>query len=249
MGGITRHYTGLGGQTDDRLPGRAAILTLTGGKALGENLPHSIAAVPTTMTGILRFSVLLLPVFLSSCAVMTADECRQANWYDIGMRDGSAGETLAKFTDRREACAEARVVADANAYSRGRDMGLRAFCRLDNAVQVGLRGGSYQGVCPAAIDYEFRRRYDIGYAVYRARNEVESVEGRISSREHSLREADRDEEKALKAATKDDDRRRIRKDFDDKRHRLRDELHDLDRDLRRARERVRDAEAVLYSLR
>jgi hypothetical protein len=193
--------------------------------------------------------LLLLAALLSSCAVMTADECRQANWYDLGMRDGSAGETLAKFTDRREACAEVRVVADANAYSHGRDMGLRSFCRLDNAVQVGLRGDSYHGVCPAAIDYEFRRRYDVGYAVYRARNDVESVESSIRTNERRLREADRDEEKELKAATKEDDRRRIRKDFDAKRHRLRDELHDFDRDLRRARERVRDAEAALYSLR
>jgi hypothetical protein len=180
---------------------------------------------------------------------MTPDECRQANWYDLGMRDGMAGETLAKFTSRREACAEVKVVADSGAYAHGRDLGLRSFCRLENAAPLGARGGSYEGVCPAVIDYEFRRRFDIGYAVYRWHNEVERLEGRIRGHERKLHDADGDEEKALKAADRDEERRRIRRDFEDKRHRLREELHDFDRDLHRARDNQRDAEAAMYSLR
>jgi hypothetical protein len=204
-----------------------------------------------TMSAKSRLTALLptLVVLLSSCATMTPDECRQANWYDLGARDGMAGETLAKFTARRDACAEVKVVADANTYARGRDIGLRSFCRLENAAPLGARGGSYEGVCPAAIDYEFRRRFDIGYTLYRWHSEVDRIEERMRSHERKLRDADHDEEKAIKAAERDEDRRRIRRDFDDKRHRLREELHDFDRDLHRARDNLRDAEGAMYSLR
>ena len=199
---------------------------------------------------LLRVSgMLLLPFLLSSCAVMTADECRQANWYEVGQRDGRAGETLAKFTERREACAEARVVVDANAYAQGRDLGLRAYCRLDNAVQIGLDGGTYHGVCPAVMDYEFRRRVEVGHDVYYWRGQVSTYESRINNHEKRMREADRNEDKELKIATNDEQRRNIRREFDNKRQRLRDELREADRELHHARERLRDAERAMYSLR
>lgn len=169
----------------------------------------------------------LLCIVLSGCATMTADECRVANWADVGLRDGLSGAALAKLDDRAKDCAEAKVAVDTARYVQGRDQGLAQFCRIENAVPLGLNGKGYNGVCPVAIDGEFRRRFRLGRDVYDARTALNSLEGNINNAEERLR-----------TATSDDDRRRAR-----------EALRDLDLDIRRARDRLRDAERTLDRLR
>jgi hypothetical protein len=192
---------------------------------------------------------LVLGLILASCATMTPDECRLANWHEIGLSDGVEGKTLAKFTARKEDCAEAHVVPDSRAYLAGREAGLTSFCRLENAAPLGVRGDSYEGVCPPLIDGEFRRRFQIGHAVYEWRGEVSRIDERLRSQEKKLRESDRDEDKALKDVSKDEERKRIRREFDERRHRIREDLRDLDHQLHRARDNLRDAEGAMAELR
>ena len=196
-------------------------------------------------------AALLLPLtlLLASCATMSPDECRFANWYDVGMGDGLAGRTLSLYNARVEACTEAAVRVDGNAYLRGRDEGLQGYCRLENAVAVGLNGGSYEGVCPAGIDGEFRRRYAIAYTVHAARGEVARIDGRLRSADERLHRIDRDEDQRLHDAKNDDERRRIRREADDARRRARNELRDLDFAALRARDALRAAEWTLSTLR
>lgn len=190
----------------------------------------------------------MLTLLLASCATMTPEECRFANWYDVGLRDGLAGQTLSLYNSRVEACTEAAVRVDGNAYLRGRDNGLQSYCRLENAVAVGLNGGSYEGVCPAGIDGEFRRRYAIAYNVYAARGEIARIDGRMRSAEQRLRRIDRDEDQRLREAKSDDERRRIRRESDDERRHVRNELRDLDFAALRARDAARNAEWALSTL-
>lgn len=164
---------------------------------------------------------------LQACSTMSADECRTANWRDVGLRDGLAGEPLALLDRRTKACAEAGVTANAPLYLQGRNQGLPEYCRLDNAARQGLQGKSYHGVCAAGIDAEFRRRHAMGLEVYRARADLRSMDQRRRTLEDRLAEARTDEE----------------------RRRRREELRDLDHDQRRARDRVRDAEWALDRLR
>lgn len=200
-------------------------------------------------------STLLLPLtlLLAGCATMSPEECRYANWHDVGWRDGSEGRTLALFNSRVEDCTEGGVRVDGNAYLRGRDEGLKHYCRLDNAVAVGLAGDRYEGVCPAPIDAEFRRRHALAYNVYSANAEVARIDDRMQALDRRLHQLDRDEDKRLREAAKDDakddNRRRIRRDFDDERRRLRDELRDLDYAAHRARDAARYAEWTLSTLR
>ena len=194
-------------------------------------------------------SALALALTLASCATMSPEECRFANWADVGMRDGLEGKTLALLNERISDCAEAGVRVDGNTYLKGREAGLKSYCRLENAAPLGLNGGSYEGVCPAQIDGEFRRRYQLGYNVYAAHAEAARIDNRQQWLEQRLRQLDRDEDKRLRDANKEDDRRRIRRDIDDECHRVRDELRDLDRAQYRAREAVRYAEWMLSQLR
>lgn len=170
---------------------------------------------------------LALGLWLSGCATMTPSECQTANWSDVGLRDGLAGAALSVLNDRVTDCAEAKVAVDTPRYLQGRDQGLIQYCRIENAVPLGLNGSSYEGVCPAVADGEFRRRYRIGRDVHLARAELRNLGGRLSAAEDRLR-----------SAASDEDRRRAR-----------EALRDLDADMRRARDRLRDAEWAIDRLR
>jgi hypothetical protein len=194
-------------------------------------------------------SVLILGALLSGCETMSPDECRLANWSDVGLRDGLAGQPLSLLDDRVKDCSKAGNRVDTSLYLAGRERGLQGYCRLENAAPLGLDGKSYAGVCPARIDYEFRRRHQAGYAVHDLRNRVSDLDGRSDRLQRKLREADRDEDKQLKATDRDEDRKRIRKEFDERRRGIRIELGELDRALRRSRDELRAAEYTLDKLR
>ena len=164
---------------------------------------------------------------LNGCATMTADECKVANWSDVGLRDGVDGAALSRLDDRVKDCAQAKVAVDTARYLQGREQGLLQYCRIENATPLGLSGKRYDGVCPAPIDGEFRRRLRLGRDVHDARVAARSLEANIGAAEERLR-----------AAPNDEDRRRAR-----------EALRDLDSDIRRARDRQRDAERALDRLR
>lgn len=194
------------------------------------------------------WAVLSLAALLSGCETMTPNECKTANWRDIGLRDGLKGETMALLQERIGDCAKAGVRADDTQYLAGREQGLQNFCRLENAVPLGLSGGGYAGVCSPMVDVEFRRRHQAARAVYDWRSRVSDFADRSERLQRRLRDADRDEEKQLKAADKDDERKRIRKEFDERRHNLRQDLRDVDRGTRHARDELRWAEDALDRL-
>ena len=193
--------------------------------------------------------VVLAGLFISGCETMSADECKTANWNDVGMRDGLNGKPLTMLDDRARDCAKAGARVDSAAYSAGRERGLQRFCRLENAVPLGLNGTAYAGVCPGALDHEFRRRHQVAYAVHQLRYKLNDIEGNSNRVERTLRDTDKDEDKKLKTADKEDERKRIRKEFDDRRRHLRNELRDLDRAMRHTRDDLRNAEYALDNLR
>ncbi len=181
----------------------------------------------TLHTRVFLYAVMALSVCLGGCATMSADECRAANWVDVGLRDGLEGAALSRLDYRVKDCAEAKVAVDTPRYLQGRDQGLLQFCQIENAVPLGLAGKSYEGVCPVAVDREFRRRFRLGREVYDARQTVRNLESNLNTAEDRLR-----------TAANDEDRRRARQ-----------ALRDLDSEIRRARDRQRDAERALDQLR
>ena len=187
----------------------------------------------------------LLSALFSGCATMTPEQCQQASWMDVGLRDGLEGRPMTTLDERLDDCKKAGVVVDTGRYVTGREQGLQTYCRLDNAITIGLSGEAYSGVCPPLVDPEFRRLYSKGFAVFELRTEVANLDARGGTLQRQLRETDRDEDKQLREAEKDEDRQRIRKDFDQRRYRLRNELADLDHRLRRARDALRIAEMAL----
>jgi hypothetical protein len=184
-----------------------------------------------------------------SCATMSPEECKLARWNEVGQRDGLRGAPLSVLGSRVEDCAKVDVAVDTQAYGLGRDLGLQSYCRIENAVPLGLSGGSYAGVCPPAIDIVFQQRFQVAHAVYSLRNEVHGLDDRTESLERQLRDTNRTEDERLRNAASDAERSRIRKDMDEQRQNIRNELADTDRRLHRKRDALRAAEFDLGNLR
>lgn len=189
--------------------------------------------------------VVVSVAIVSGCATMTPEQCQQADWMDVGLRDGLEGQLMSTLDERIEDCKKVGVVVDTGRYVIGREQGLQSYCRLDNAITIGLNGGNYSGVCPPMLDREFRRLYDKGFAVYELRTEVINLDARSGTLQRQLRDLDREEDKQLHYAEKNEERQGISKEFDNRRFRLRNELADLDHRLRRARDALRVAEIAL----
>ncbi len=159
----------------------------------------------------------------AGCASMSEEECRNADWYQQGMREALDGQTRDRLQEDREACAKVGVVPDIARYMAGYDKGIRQFCTPQNGARWGQAGRYYQGTCPADMDAEFRDRYQAGKAVYDADNKLKNLRNQ-----------------------QDDKQRKLEQSKDDKtRKQLRDELDDLDRQMRNARYDLDRAERQL----
>ena len=194
-------------------------------------------------------SAVLSGFLLASCATMSPEECKRADWGAIGQSDGLDGKALSHLDDRTKDCAEVGVILNTQAYLQGRDWGLRSYCRLENAVPLGLNGGTYAGVCPPEIDMQFQHRFQIARSVYDLRSDVRSLDGQIDNLERRLRDLHQGEERRLKEAGSDEQRKKVRQMMDDERRHLRGEISDSDRRLRRKRDELRSAEHTLSNLR
>ncbi len=194
-------------------------------------------------------NVSLLCLGLASCSTMSPKECQTANWHDVGQADGLLGKNLGYLNQRRSDCAEANVQIDQAAYLKGREQGLKNYCQLGNAALIGLRGEVYEGVCPPAIDPEFRRRYGIGLDIHRFQDEIARLQHRLASLEERFRRNQYEFEQRLGSRGKNEDHQRLYRDFQREQDRIRDEQGVLAANLQWNQNQLINAERVLQSLR
>jgi len=135
-----------------------------------------------------RLLLFLCLFLLGGCATMSKDECLVGNWYDVGYRDGLAGYTATRIVDHQKACAVYGVDPEPNAYYQGRDAGLQVYCDLYHAVDEGLAGRLYRGVCPENIDAAYRQLNDAAYRIYDLRNDIRLKINQIDSLEWEWRQ-------------------------------------------------------------
>jgi len=177
--------------------------------------------------------VLLACLVLASCQTMSKEECAVADWRVIGEQDGAAGYSPQdRFARHVKACTKAGVAADQTAWYQGYQQGLPRYCTPLNGLSVGSQGKSYANVCPVNLEAGFREGYDLGRIHYEKKREINSLESRIRSLEHSIRE----DEKLLSAGT--EDRRAVERRIDDNRR----DIRDMDRDIGRMESDLRRIE-------
>ncbi|WP_201556491.1 DUF2799 domain-containing protein [Psychrobacter sp. 72-O-c] len=99
----------------------------------------------------LSLSTLGSILLLSGCATLSKQECVVGDWQAIGYNDGVAGYYADRLASHAKACAKASVVPDYQAWERGRQLGLKQYCTVSSAYNIGRRGRELNSVCPAAM--------------------------------------------------------------------------------------------------
>lgn len=191
------------------------------------------------LKGFLIAAAIACAGFVSSCETMSAEECAAADWRALGFND-AAGNGSDNFRSRAESCGEKGFVADGAAYAAGFGEGMYQFCQPAYAFQYALRGGSFNGVCPAELQRDFYGAYTDGGRIHAAQAELNDARSRLSSLQSRDNEIDDDirrHQDALRNAPSDDEAARLRHEIDD--------LHKRRADVREER---RDLEPRLYYL-
>jgi Protein of unknown function (DUF2799) len=119
--------------------------------------------------------LICLAAALAGCETLSPAECATADWRQLGQQDGGRGEPD-RSADYFESCSKAKIAVDTNAYRTGRAEGLQSFCRPANAINEGLGGRAYRGVCPIALDASFRSIHDISLKVHEARQNINRIQ-------------------------------------------------------------------------
>jgi len=147
---------------------------------------------------------------IGSCASLSKNQCLQANWYEIGNRDGSLGKPRSLFQSHYDACLEYGVHADRQAYYRGRAEGLQSYCTYDNGLAQGKLGKSYKQVCPPGLEADFLAGFEKGKRVHAYQSKVAALENRCKSIERQIKSK---EKKLYSSNTSDQERTALRNDL------------------------------------
>jgi hypothetical protein len=167
--------------------------------------------------------VVLAALLAAGCSTLSQTECQTGNWKDIGYGDGTRGAKPERIDEHAKACAGHGLPVDREAWGRGYERGLEVFCTPENAVQIGLRGTDYRGVCPPGSDLEFTTHWRAGRSVWEQRQRVAQLDNRRRELQY-----------AYEASRNDQERYNIRVD-----------LARIDEQLRYEYARLRDEEARL----
>jgi len=122
-----------------------------------------------------------LSSLLFGCATMSKEECLVANWYTIGLEDGSEGRAAAHIGKHRKACADAGVSPDVKEYTAGRQAGLKDYCVASRGYQLAMSGDEYHGVCRGPQEKGFLKGFKNGQIVYQAKEVLDMVRSDINS--------------------------------------------------------------------
>ena len=123
---------------------------------------------------------------LTGCATLSEKDCRGGDWYSIGLRDGAAGRTEDYVAQHTAACQKFGVEPAHERWLEGRERGLERFCTARSGYRIGEVGGSYEDVCFAGGEMEFRRGYDLGLRMNRVKSRLDQIENEIRTIEGTL---------------------------------------------------------------
>jgi len=188
---------------------------------------HRVALVGVVVVGI-----------LGGCATMTPEECRQANWEEVGFNDAESGHEITRSADHREACAEAGVTVDFNAYREGYALGLPYYCTATQGFETADHGGGYASQCELAKFPDYADGFDQGVAVYALIRERDSLAATLNDKRDQS-EALLDQIADLKVQQQNPDiSRDERRNLRYQQNRLEDLYRDLVADTRQIERRI-----------
>ncbi len=154
--------------------------------------------------------LLILPGMFSGCASLSKNECLQADWYQLGYRDGNRGAPRSLFQKHYDACLEHAVYADREVYFDGREKGLAVYCTYDSGFNQGRAGNRYQHICPPELESGFMAGYRKGQKIYQFESQIASLEHQLRSIESQIQYK---EKQLVSSDLSNDTRKKIRADI------------------------------------
>ncbi len=108
--------------------------------------------------------VLIGAVLLTGCTSSNVEQasCDQADWYELGRRDGSQGSSSDRLDQHRHACSKQFRPDWETMYTNGRNAGLVEYCEPKNGYELGRMGIAYLYVCPSTVEPKFVEAYRKG---------------------------------------------------------------------------------------
>jgi len=127
--------------------------------------------------------VSLFAVFiLGGCSSgISKTDCLQMDWEQVGFVDGERGLDIGQLGAHQDTCSEHEVSADADAYYRGHEQGVREFCQPENGFEMGKQGYRYTGICPEDLENDFYAEYDIGLKFQTIYYEINQIERTLNN--------------------------------------------------------------------
>jgi hypothetical protein len=123
------------------------------------------------------FAGLALLCTLGGCASLSKSECLNADWEDIGIRDGASGRGEEYLIQHSTACAKVNVQPDRARWLKGREQGLDRFCVPQRMYNIGEYGGGFDiGVCRNYDQDRLMNAYQRGRDVNRLSGELGAID-------------------------------------------------------------------------
>ena len=186
---------------------------------------------------IIRTIVLLLSLSqLVACAVISKEQCLDADWRQIGYGVGKNGNTdkTSAFDKRKRTCAKHNASANWREFELGHSDGIVAFCQLDNAVKLGVDGAVHainKRVC-SERDYQgFHESFNTGYKLYILNSRVNEIDITISHAYNQISHHKNNLHRINKKLASNDVNKNERKSLISERKRIRRQIKHLARDI------------------
>ncbi len=163
-----------------------------------------------TSAGLRSWVIMALLAQLTGCSSLSKQECLNADWFMIGLEDGSAGRSLDTIGAHRKSCAKINVTPDLDNYERGHNKGRVSYCSVVNGFKLGDSGGEYNGICRGLSEREFLQAFDAGKFRHEIRTELEELQRHINRTAKRMEDLDNDaaqhEHQIVSAASTPDSR-------------------------------------------
>lgn len=131
-------------------------------------------------SAVMRYLALLLLIPLAACGTLNEDQCRNANWEEIGREDGANGRTPDYIEKHARACNQFGIAPVRSEWEKGRQQGLPLYCRPARAWEEGADGHRLSPVCPAEDLPELERANYRGLTYYRIGQDIAEAEREIN---------------------------------------------------------------------
>ena len=120
--------------------------------------------------------LILCGIFLlSGCATLTTEQCKVANWPEIGEKDGRNGYSN-RIEKHQKACAKINIIPDRKLYDQGYQKGLKSYCKPDIIFDRALEGNGGYRVCPSELHSTLKPYHDVANTYYQANVEKEKAD-------------------------------------------------------------------------